>query len=158
MAAPVQFSERQLVARTAWGEARGEGQIGLLAVIHVIRNRVMWPGARWWGATYGEVCLKPQQFSCWLPVDPNYRSLLEMRADDPALVAIGELVDRVLDRGHVDPTKGATHYLNRSTVRLPALRTSPERDGDVDRSLPLWARANEPLMVIGRHTFWRIAP
>ena len=35
------------LARTLWGEARGEGRAGMQAVANVIRNRAARPG--WWG-------------------------------------------------------------------------------------------------------------
>jgi hypothetical protein len=39
----------QVLARTAWGENRGGGQVGLQSVINVIMNRAAHPG--WWGTT-----------------------------------------------------------------------------------------------------------
>lgn len=51
------------MARTAWGEARGEGSRGMQAVINVIMNRVR--AGSWYGATPKEVCTKKSQFSVW---------------------------------------------------------------------------------------------
>ena len=62
-----------VVARTLWGEARGEGVAGQIAVAWVIRNRVHDANPRsWWGEGYIGVCHKSWQFSCWNPGDPNY--------------------------------------------------------------------------------------
>lgn len=55
------------VARTLWGEARGEGEEGMRAVGTVIWNRTAF-GRK--GRSVGEaelagVCTAPRQFSCW---------------------------------------------------------------------------------------------
>jgi len=61
--------ELDILAKTLWGEARGEGREGLIAVAWVIKNRADNPG--WWGKSIELVCLKPYQFSCWNADDPN---------------------------------------------------------------------------------------
>ena len=66
------------LARTVFGEARGECLSGQEAVASVILNRVAFSGRRggyWWGNTVYEVCHKPWQFSCWNQNDPNRRLL-----------------------------------------------------------------------------------
>ena len=57
------------MAKTIWGEARGEGARGMQAVANVIMNRVNRGG--WYGASIKDVVLKPYQFSCWNATDPN---------------------------------------------------------------------------------------
>src|SRR3546814_9887201 len=52
-----------LLARTIWGEARGEPVRGMEAVAAVVMNRVARPG--WWGRTVASVCTKAYQFACW---------------------------------------------------------------------------------------------
>ena len=63
----------QIMALTLYGEARGESREGRIAVGTVILNRVDRRG--WMGRTIKEVCLKPYQFSCFLPDDPNFKIL-----------------------------------------------------------------------------------
>ncbi len=53
-----------IVAATLWGEARGEGEKGMIAVANVIRNR-----AENKGISAKEVVLKPKQFSVWNNTD-----------------------------------------------------------------------------------------
>lgn len=48
------------MARTMWGEARGEGATGMRAVGHVIMNRVK--AGSWYGATPKDVVLKNGSF------------------------------------------------------------------------------------------------
>jgi N-acetylmuramoyl-L-alanine amidase len=146
------LSEKELVARTVWGEARGESKGGWAAVAHVIRNRVVAeiPRAptgrpltlRWWGGTFREVCLAPGQFDCWDPKNggATYRALLELEAEDLTLTAIRDVVAGCLKGSVDDPTFGATHYYNPSIVH-PA---------------PKWARARKPTTVVGNHAFFAV--
>ncbi len=101
-------SALNLAARTVWGEARNQGRHGWEAVAWVLKNRLDRPG--WWGKTLSEICLKPQQFSCWNLVDPNRAQILALPDDAPLLVEIQRTVEAVLDSRVADPTGGATHY------------------------------------------------
>ena len=138
------YRDRQvdILARTLWGEARGEGTAGMQAVAAVVLNRVKIArkkGGMWWGNDVISVCQKPWQFSCWNRADPNYRILSAIGPEDPyfrnaLLVARAALAGRT-----PDPTGGATHY--------HAAGVSPD-----------WARRQKPTAVIGRHVFYRIGP
>lgn len=47
---PITEKERDILARTLWGEARGEGTAGQIAVAWTIRNRVFDGKEKsWWG-------------------------------------------------------------------------------------------------------------
>jgi len=73
------------LARTLWGEARGEGVEGMKAVACVILNRVKIAeekGKCWWGNNIIQVCQKPYQFSCWNRSDPNFKKLQAVDASD----------------------------------------------------------------------------
>ncbi len=67
--------EINILAKTLYGEARGEGLSGLEAVANTIINRVNTAKAKggrfWWGNDIISVCQKPYQFSCWNKKDPN---------------------------------------------------------------------------------------
>ncbi|PWK42197.1 hypothetical protein C7534_1054 [Pseudomonas sp. OV226] len=53
-------NDRDILARTLWGEARGESLAGQIAVAWTIRNRVFDGKTKsWWGEGYASVCLKP---------------------------------------------------------------------------------------------------
>ena len=68
--------DRDILARTLWGEAWGESLAGQIAVAWTIRNRVNdGKDKSWWGEGYGGVCQKPYQFSCWNKSDPNFAYL-----------------------------------------------------------------------------------
>jgi spore germination cell wall hydrolase CwlJ-like protein len=125
------FSEH-VATRTLWMEARGEPEAGQRAVAHVLINRVK--DGRW-GHNLASVCLAPYQFSCWLPNDPNIKSMAAVSDGDPMLAKLGGFLRDAM-AGEADPTKGATHYYAESMMQPP-----------------LWSR-NKPFVAIGRHRFF----
>jgi N-acetylmuramoyl-L-alanine amidase len=101
------------LARTLWGEAEGEGEVGMVAVAHVILNRQRAGG--WFGATVAEVCLKPRQFSCWNMDSPRAEKMQGVTVEDPRYllalrVACQALQGDMANHTAPDPTFGATHY------------------------------------------------
>jgi len=99
--------EVDVLARTIWGEARGEGSVGMQAVACVILNRVRRGG--WWGDSIVSVSQKPYQFSCWNKDDPNYRRVLSVDDQDMHFVTGKRIATRAVLDVLDDPTKGATH-------------------------------------------------
>lgn len=127
-----------VLARTLWGEARGEGTKGMNAVACVILNRVkvaQEKGRFWWGNNIIQVCQKPYQFSCWNRSDPNFRKLQSVGEDDLHFATAMRIARRgvigVLD----DITGGATHY-HAASIK------------------PYWAQGKTPCAVIGYHKFY----
>lgn len=57
------LKDREALALTIMGEARGEGREGIRAVGCVVRNRLARPHR--FGKTWRDVCLRRRQFSCW---------------------------------------------------------------------------------------------
>jgi N-acetylmuramoyl-L-alanine amidase len=132
------------LARTIYGEARGEPWAGKLGVGWAIRNRVdadLHGDGKpdWWGEGYAAVCLKPYQFSCWNAKDPNRPKLLTVTTSDPDFRECLAAATGVMSGVEPDPTGGATHY-KVSTLKWP-------RD---------WGAQKPPLAVIGAHTFYRL--
>lgn len=97
-----------VLARTIWGEARGEGLAGMRAVAAVIMNRVQQGG--WWGNTVEEVCKKPYQFSCWNPGDPNLHKVQTVTLDNPQFKLAYQVAQQAISGQLNDETGGATHY------------------------------------------------
>jgi N-acetylmuramoyl-L-alanine amidase len=132
--------EHDVLGRTLWGEARGEGRAGMEAVACVILNRVRIAekkGSYWWGSSVIEVCQKPYQFSCWNKDNPNYHKLLAADEDDPWFVAAEAVAQLALDGNLTDITNGATHY-------------------HAAGATPGWAYREKPVAVIGRHIFYKL--
>jgi len=133
-------AEIDVLARTLWGEARGEPVRGIEAVAAVVVNRVRAArapsGPRWWGVDPVSVCRAPFQFSCWNPNDPNRAKIVAVTDADPVFAACKRIAARALAGALPDPTGGATHYHTRSV-------------------LPRWAAGCAPCAEIGSHLFYR---
>ncbi|WP_084536686.1 cell wall hydrolase [Azospirillum halopraeferens] len=126
------------LARTLWGEARGEPVRGIEAVAAVVVNRVRRAerrGGLWWGNDIIAVCRKPRQFSCWNADDPNRPKLLAVTAADPVFATCLRVARRAVAGLLPDPTGGATHY---------------HRIGIT----PSWSIGHAPCAEIGRHVFY----
>lgn len=143
--APVPKPERSvaldILARTMWGEARGERVAGMEAVAHVVFNRR--DARRWWGSTIEAVCHKPFQFSCWNEGDRNRGQLMTIDGTNAEFAAALNVAQALAamsptERARADTTKGATHYHVRGLTPLPN-----------------WARGKVPCEQIGRHVFYR---
>lgn len=113
------------VARAVYHEARGEGVEGMVAVAHVVRNRVADPG---FPSTPCRVVNQRAQFS-WTRTLP---AVDDRDSFDAALeIAVGVLTGVV-----PDPTGGATHFHTRS-------------------HRPWWADRLDMVASIGGHVFYR---
>lgn len=128
-------SEINVLARTIWGEARGEGFAGMQAVANVIMNRVKRGG--WYGLTITEVCKKPYQFSCWNVNDVNYAKIQNVTTADNQFLQATEIAQRAVAGTLPDITSGATEY-HATSIK------------------PAWNYAKlEEVGVIGNHKFYR---
>ena len=127
--------EADVLARTIWGEARGEGSAGMHAVANVVMNRVARGG--WRGRHVMEVCQKPFQFSCWNKDDPNYRALLAVDGADIHFATALRIARRAVIGVLPDLTAGANHYHAAGIY-------------------PVWSRGERPVAVIGNHIFYRL--
>ena len=131
-----------VLAKTIYGEARGEyarhdaGLAGLIAVGNVAMNRLK--AQSWFGKTLREVCLKPYQFSCWNPNDPNHDKLHSSTVTIEPLFDICRWVaENVAEERWPDLTKGSDHY---HTVQVA----------------PKWSKGQKPVIRIGCHVFFKL--
>ena len=130
------------LARTIWGEARGEGSAGMQAVAHVVLNRLAVSkkmGSYWWGNDVVQICQKPFQFSCWNKDDPNRGKLISLSAEDDIYFVTARRIARRAIVGALgsDITLGATHY--------HAAGISP-----------YWGKHQKPVTTLGRHIFYQL--
>lgn len=139
----VSDKDRDILARTLWGEARGEGLDGQIAVGWTIRNRVFDGNPRsWWGEGYAGVCQAQYQFSCWNKNDPNFAYLSGAKAIPVReLVQAFKAADQVITGAVGDPTGGATHYYA-TTMPRP----------------PIWANSAKQTLELGHHMFFKAVP
>ena len=148
---PVNSTDLDTLARTIWGEARGEGIRGMQGVANVIMNRYALAQAsatyaRQFGKTVAEICKKPMQFSAWNPGEPNRAKMLAVTKNDMQFVQALTLAKMALQHTLVDVTGGADHYLN-------VAETRKMRGG----SLPSWAKLDKKTAAVGAHTYLRLA-
>ena len=138
----VSENDRDILARTLWGEARGESLAGQIAVAWTIRNRVNDGKAKsWWGEGYAGVCQNPYQFSCWNRSDPNFAYLSGAKKIPFRELAQARIAaDQVIDGKVSDPTGGATHYYA-TTIKAPA-----------------WAAKAKQTLKLGGHVFFKDVP
>lgn len=125
--------EVDIVARTIWGEARGEGYTGMQAVANVIMNRVESPG--WWGTDPVSVCMKPFQFSAWNSSDANSGKAARVTTADREFRIALDIAARAVAGTLPDITGGATHY-------------------HADYVYPNWAQGLDRTATIGGHIFY----
>lgn len=133
------------LAATIWAEARGEGELGMRLVAHVIKNRAARNRVRAWGSGIRGVCLHPWQFSAWNRNDPNRAKLNREYLDGPknkgadrrAWLQAQQIAKDVLATRQ-DPTGGATFYHT------------------LDVS-PAWSKTGEvtPIKTVGHHRFYK---
>lgn len=126
---------RDILARTLWGEARGEGREGITGVASVVVNRASRGANYWWGGTIEDVCRKPWQFSCWNQHDPNRRKLLQVTSGDAAFNICLEVADAAVNGRLQDVTFGSTHYHDFSVH-------------------PTWAHNRSPCIRVGKLIFY----
>lgn len=130
-----------LLAATIWGEGRGEGEVGMHAILNVILNR-----AHGNIRNAGNVVLKPKQFSCWNNIhDPSAYSqkLAEKNRSDNSPDGMMykkaiSLVDLAMKDKLNDITQGAQFYFN------PQLAS------------PSWAKKLDKTVSIGHHDFYKL--
>lgn len=143
-------NEVDTIAKTIWGEARGEGNRGMQAVANVIRNRWLKantgsPRTTWWGSTWIGICKKESggtyQFSCWSPRDPN-RAKMDAKylGDGDPLFASAVMIAQLCVAGELlDLTNGADHYYS---TAIPT---------------PYWAKGEKAIASVGSHKFYGLA-
>ena len=137
-AAALSAGAQDYMARTMWAEARGEGDIGMRAVGHVVLNRAndsRWPSA------IEAVVTQPGQFSPWAPSDPQHQAMLSVGMSDPAFARAWTIAGEILSGQSTDPTGGARYFANEAAVS--ASNTNFWR----------WWPTLGPGRKIGNHTF-----
>lgn len=130
--------EVDVLARTLFGEARGEPVRGKEAVASVIVNRVRRARNRsgyWWGDSIAAVCRRPWQFSCWNENDPNRDKIEAVDQGNEVFACCVRIARRAVAGVLKDPTGGATHY-------------------HAGGATPPWVLDRTPCAVIGNHKFY----
>ena len=140
------YFESLVMARTIYGEARGEyhqfGKNSLIAIGNVIHNRYLHFLSKKFKPKFHKVlshsgvCLQPKQFSCWY--DHNYNVIKDkMPGDNEIFDVCFNIAKAILDNKCLDVTNQADHY----------------HSGNIS---PWWAKNIQPITKIGNHTFYHV--
>jgi N-acetylmuramoyl-L-alanine amidase len=146
------LSDRNVIALTLYGEARGETNEGRIAVANVLANRANKRKGPW-SAALRDVCLQPAQFSCWSSHggNGNYQTLMaaarilsRQELVGPVMRDCLAIADALIAKGLPSLVRGATHYYAPASMKPVGAE-------------PKWARGYEPVAVIGSHRFYEVA-
>ena len=127
------MTDEDILARTIFGEARGEGFEGMEAVACVIMNRFK---AKKWFTGYvvingqkipsvAQTCLKRFQFSCWNKNDANYEILQKVGIQNRIFCECLTIARRALSGQLTDFTNGALYYHTKQIKPKWAIGKSP---------------------------------
>jgi spore germination cell wall hydrolase CwlJ-like protein len=138
-----------LLAMCIFGEARGESDSAQRAVARVVLNRARHPhtvfGSRG-GASFEDnlrrVILRPGQFSCFRPADPNYHKLL--RPCEAESAAVWERSLRSAEEALASWNQGDT------------LTANSDHYFDDSIQPPSWANPAKRTVKLGRLNFYRL--
>jgi N-acetylmuramoyl-L-alanine amidase len=137
------MSDIDILARTIYGEARGESWQGKLAVGWVIKNRadaaVQGKSRKLFGnGTISSACKVPYQFSCWNENDRNKTLISNISLETDGHFRECYAAAAAVMFNYIDPTLGANHYYARSIAA------------------PKWAIDQTPIATIGNHIFYKL--
>lgn len=117
-------TEYEYLAKTLYGEARGENYESMVAIAWVIRNRVTI-----WKSTYQKIVMQPQQFSCWNRNDPNYDNI--QNPNDDKWKTANEISHGIIDGKIANPVPNVVHYYSPKSMRPSGSRpywSKPENE------------------------------
>lgn len=129
----IMASEVDILARTVYGEARGESYKSQKAVAHAMINRwLSLTGQFAKDDTLATACLRHKQFSAWTIGDANFEKMFRADFVDPAYRSCFRASLEALDEE--DFTHGSLHYHTKD-------------------SHPSWAEGS-PTLAVGNHLFY----
>ena len=139
-----ELTQREVVAMTILGEARGEGKAGMYAVATVINTRAINREI-----TPRQVCLQPWQFSCWNDNDINKAKLGELYLTHPMRHYAIRLARNItgLERSY---TKNADHYCRANENPYWSYRKVKLSNGKIVKV------TIKPVAIIGNHKFYKL--
>lgn len=127
--------DRDLAIRTMIGEAADQPDSGQAGVAHVILNRL---NAKKFGNSVRDIVLAPKQFEPW---QTRADELKKIDVNSRSYRRAADIFDGVASGDMLDPTGGATHFLQPEIVKA-------RRGG----TLPAWAQGDG--VRIGDHVFY----
>lgn len=136
-------AEKDIFARTLYGEAKDYSYEAKIAIASVIQNRVKISKkfrGYWWGNNIVAVCHKMGQFSCWDRNNQEYFEMIRVTKEDSRFFDCIEIVEQVLNEDIGCITRGATHY----------------HDYNMFPYRPAWLDNREPVFSIDGLEFYKL--
>lgn len=96
-----------VLTRTVLGEARGEGQLGMEAVAHVLNNRAQ---SGQFPSDPALVARQPNQFSTWNDVSRGGNNPQQFSPSSPLYQTAQQAIQNVFGGNSPDPTYGAMYF------------------------------------------------
>lgn len=131
-----QDSEKVLLARMLLGEVEDCSKQEIIAVAYTAINRIN-DNKKWNGENLKEVILKPYQYSCFNEAF-NKKLKNPLNYNKKEFLRCLKLSEEILSGKYKDPTNGATHYYNPSTVKEPFWAKKTEKIGKIKNSRHLF--------------------
>ena len=154
------YDDLDILSRTVYGEARGESDLGKLAVAYVACNRAEIaarhvaahgkPHPLYGDGSVASACqvhhtmhrpdgrdVEVYQFSCWNEHDPNRVIILSLDLTSEEAQPCVRMAKAALQKTAPDPSNQATHYHTANTA-------------------PYWAVGETPCAEVGDHVFYRL--
>lgn len=128
------WTDRVFLALVIWREARGESDLGKIAVGYSILNRVARP--KWWGKNIIQVLFKPLQYSSL--TDPKDKQLTKWPTGDQVWLDCLTIAIQVIDGLVKNPVPTADSYY------------------DISIEVPYWATKENFVRQIGRLNFHNV--
>ena len=134
--------DKEILARTIYGEASDQGEDGMIAVGNVILNRYKSNLPKYKTKSFKgikSIILKPYAFTVHNDKkDKNYNRMMSATKEDKVYAQALEIAEKLLTGKIKDNTQGATHYFN------------PDEADPYWKDSPLM----KPLQKIGNHSFY----
>lgn len=142
--------DRDLGIKTLIGEAGNQGELGMAAVAHVIRNRAT--DSRFPDSIAG-VVKSPNQFSVWNKgKEGRAGQLMMLSPGNPVYDKAAKVFDAVMSGRHVDPTGGALNYHSPSGMKAYAAQGVKVSQATINRTQA--AESSGSSVRIGGHVFY----
>ncbi|QXV74300.1 cell wall hydrolase SleB-like protein [Rhizobium phage RHEph15] len=143
-------NDRDLGIKTLIGEAGNQGEFGMAAVAHVIRNRAT--DSRYPNSITGVVTQK-SQFSVWNKgKEGRAGELSALGPGNPLYDKAAKVFDAVMSGRHVDPTGGALNYHSPAGMTAYAAQGVKVSQATLNRTRAAEADGNS--IRIGGHVFY----
>ena len=155
---PAQSQNLKYMALTIWAEARNQGEAGMRAVGHVIKNRTEHER---WGDNIKDVVLQRKQFSAWNKGDPNREAMEQMLEIDRMFQDHPEGFDEWETKFLKSPQ--AREYKAYKEAKKIARDILKGQDQDPTNGAlfyhttgvsPVWAKGQEPIAKFADHIFY----